>query len=67
MIKKKEQKVFVEELHCDKCGNKMYSNGLALLSNPMKYKYVCSNKDCQEVVELDESYPKTTYETVDIN
>ncbi|MBO5424418.1 MAG: hypothetical protein J6A25_02795 [Lachnospiraceae bacterium] len=41
---------------CDNCNGEMkHTDGIVLMSNPPKYKHICSN--CGEIEYLEEVYP----------
>ena len=43
MIKKRYiKRAYITEAYCDKCGAPLKSTGVAYLTDPLKYPYVCS-------------------------
>ena len=55
MIKKRWVKaIYVKELFCDKCGEKMSRSGLMLTSLPPQYEYICKKCGHTETVWSDE-------------
>lgn len=65
MIKSTPVKVVREDLYCDKCGTKMISTGIALMSNPTQYPYTCP--ECHWDIRVFEQFPKITYINDDSN
>lgn len=55
MIKKKYVKrLYIEEAYCEKCGAKLEYTGMAYLSFPAQYKYICSNKECDYTINFNQ-------------
>ena len=63
MIKKRWVKaIYVKELFCDKCGEKMSRSGLMLTSLPPQYEYICKKCGHTETVWSDEGIGELHYE-----
>lgn len=60
MEKKTEVIPILLELYCDQCNVEMEDNGEVILTNPLKYQYICPN--CKKIVKSEESYPRIVYE-----
>ena len=63
MIKKRYVKsIYLKELYCDECGEKMLPTGEVLLSFPSQYKYYCQNCGHEETVWEGDGIDKLHYE-----
>jgi transposase-like protein len=63
MIKKKWVKaVYIKEMYCDVCGEKMEKSGLMLTSFPPQIEYICKKCGYTETVWSNEGIGELHYE-----
>jgi hypothetical protein len=64
-LKETEVKSIRIDLHCQRCGCKMKPTGRVIDLMPPMYPHGCSNKECNEKINVGRMYPVLTTKEVE--